>query len=314
MKKFLSIGAIALFAMLPAAQASAEWAPSGPITLDIGFRAGGGADTQARLIGEALSERKGWTINYKNTPGKGGGNLARVVKDAPNDGLSIAIAVTDTVTYNPLVSGKTGFTHEDFDYIITTAPTQMGLVARADSGWTSLADLAEAGKTQDLKFAVMAPRLADGAYVIAKSQGIKFNQVSVKGGRGVLNSLMASDVDVGFVAGIHVKGVESGDLVNLASAESTRLTMSPDVPTLREQGIPYDFGVSFLVFGPKGMPEEAKAGIAEAIGEILRDETSEARQFIQRAMGTPPLLTGAELDQHILNLVEQNKAMLASIE
>lgn len=314
MKKFLSIGAIALSAMLPAGQAIAEWSPDGPITLNIGFRAGGGADTQARMIGKELSEQKGWTIAYKNTPGKGGGNLARAMKEAPNDGLSIAIAVTDTVTYNPLVSDKTGFTHADFDYIITTAPTQMGLVARADSGWKSLEDLAEAAKERDLKFAVMAPRLADGAYVIAQSQGIKFNQVNVKGGRGVLNSLMANDVDVGFVAGIHVKGVESGDLVNLASAESTRLTMSPDVPTLREQGVPYDFGVSFLVFSPKGMPEEAKKGIADAIGEILRNEDSEARQFIQRAMGTPPLLTGAELDQHIEDLVIQNQKMLASIE
>lgn len=313
MKKYLSLGAIALAAMLPI-QAMAEWKPSGPITLDIGFRAGGGADTQARLIGQELTERFGWTIAYKNTPGKGGGNLARAMKEAPNDGLSIAIAVTDTVTYNPLVSDKAGFTHADFDYIITTAPTQMGLVARADSGWTSLADLAAAGQTQDLKFAVMAPRLADGAYVIAKSQGIKFNHVNVKGGRGVLNGLMASDVDVGFVAGIHVKGVEAGDLVNLASAEATRLTMSPEVPTLMELGIPYSFGVSFLVFGPKGMPEEAKAGIAAAISEILSDDASEARKFILRAMGTPPLVSGAELDQHILDLVEQNKDMLASIE
>jgi len=314
MKKILSLGAIALATALPALQAVADWKPSGPITLDIGFRAGGGADTQARLIGEDLSARKGWKIVYKNTAGKGGGNLARAIKDAPNDGLTIGIAVTDTITYNPLVSDKAGFTHADFDYIITTAPTQMGLVVRADSGWKTLEDLAAAGKDKDLKFAVMAPRLADGAYVIAKSQGIKFNQVKVKGGRGVLNGLMASDVDVGFVAGIHVKAVEAGDLVNLASAESTRLTMSPDAPTLRELGIPYDFGVSFLIFGPKDMPADAKKGIADAVAEVLSDDESKARQFILRAMGTPPLLTGDELDQHIEDLVDQNKKMIASIE
>ena len=313
MKKLLSLGAALFAATVLTTPALAEWSPEGPITLSIGFRAGGGADTQARLIGEELGTVKGWKINYKNVAGKGGGNLARALKDAPNDGLTIGIAVTDTVTYNPLVSEKAGFSHEDFDYIITTAPTQMGLVARADSGWKTLEDLAEAGKKQDLKFAVMAPRLADGAYVIAKSQGIKFNHVSVKGGRGVLNGLMAKDVDVGFVAGIHVKGVEAGDLVNIASAEATRLTMSPDVPTLRELGIPYDFGVSFLVFGPKGMPEKAKQGIADAIGQILSDEDSKARQFILRAMGTPPLLTGDALDSHISELVESNKRMLESI-
>ena len=313
MRRILSLGAAIISLALPM-QASADWNPDGPLTIHIGFKAGGGADTQARMIGEELSAKTGWTIIYNNIAGKGGGNLARALKETPNDGLSIGLAVTDTVTYNPLVSEKAGFDHTDFDYIITTAPTQMGLVARADSGWRSLEDLAKAGKSEQLKFAVMAPRLADGAYVIGKSQGIQFNQVSVKGGKGVLNGLMAKDVDVGFVAGIHVKGVESGDLVNLASAEATRLTMSPEVPTLRELGIPYDFGVSFLVFGPKGMPEAAKQTIANSISDILSDDNSKSRQFILRAMGTPPLVQGEELDDHISELVEMNKAMIASID
>ena len=87
-----------------------------------------------------------------------------------------------------------------------------------------------------------------------------FNQIKVKGGRGVLNSLMAKDVDIGFIAGIHVKAVKAGDLVNLASAEAGRLGMSPNAPTLRELGIPYDFGATFVVFAPKGTDKAAQDG------------------------------------------------------
>ena len=39
---------------------AADWTPPGPIKLMIAFRAGGGADTQARLIAEALEEKMGW--------------------------------------------------------------------------------------------------------------------------------------------------------------------------------------------------------------------------------------------------------------
>ena len=124
----------------------AEWKPAGPITLNIGFKAGGGTDTQARLIGEELAAKKGWKFIFKNVTGKGGSNLARVMKGAKNDGLSIGMAVTSTFAYNPLISKKAGYTADDFDYIISTAPTQMGLVVRSDSGWKKIDDMIKAAK------------------------------------------------------------------------------------------------------------------------------------------------------------------------
>ena len=42
--------------------ALAGWKPSGPITMMIAFAAGGGADTQARMIAEKLEKRHGWKI------------------------------------------------------------------------------------------------------------------------------------------------------------------------------------------------------------------------------------------------------------
>lgn len=314
MKRSTFLGLAMAVAMAPSV-AIAEWEPKGPITLNIGFRAGGGTDTQARLIGEELTARKGWKVIYKNVAGKGGGNLAREMKGASNDGLTIGMAVTTTFSYDPLVSKKAGYSADDFDYIITTAPTQMGLVVRADSGWKTVDDMVAASKGgKALKFAIMAPMLNDAAYLIGKKYDVKFNRVKAKGGRGVLNGLMAKDVDVGFIAGIHVKAVKSGELVNLASAESTRLTMSPDVPTLEELGIPYGFGVKFLVFAPKGIPDDAKQAIAAAFKEVMSDESSKARQFVQRAFGTPPLLTGAELDKFMADEIEARKKMLASID
>ncbi len=315
MKRLEFIALSAALALLPATGALAEWQPSGPITLNIGFRAGGGTDTQARLIGEALSAKKGWKFIYKNVTGKGGSNLARVMKDAPNDGLSIGMAVTSTFTYNPLISKKAGYDAKDFDYIVTTAPTQMGLAVRSDSGWKTIDDMMAAAKGgQQLKFAIMTPRLGDAAYLIGKKYGVKFNRVKAKGGRGVLNGLMAKDVDVGFIAGLHAKAVKAGELVNLASAEASRLTMSPDAPTLRELGIPYDFGITFLVFGPNGMPAEAKKTIADAFVAVLSDEDSKATKFVKKAFGTPPLNTGAALDRQIADELAANEKILATIQ
>lgn len=310
---FASVFMVALVVSTGPAAAQ-EWKPAGPINLTIGFRAGGGTDTQARLIGEALAAKKGWKFNFKNAAGKGGGNAARLIKEAPKDGLSIGMAVTSTFTHSPLISDKTGYDAGDFDYIITTAPTQIGLVARSDSGWKTIDDMVAAAKGgKKLKLAVMSPPLGDAAYLIGQKYGVEFAQVKAKGGRGVLNGLMAKDVDVGFIAGIHAKAVKSGDLINLASAENDRLTMSPDVPTLRELGIPYQFGLTFIVFGPKGMDPAAKKGIADAFAEILSDPEAKATQFVNRAFGKPPLVSGADLVKLIADETADNKTILSTI-
>ena len=44
---------------LSAGPAAAAWKPAGPINLMIAFAAGGGADTQARLIATELEKSKG---------------------------------------------------------------------------------------------------------------------------------------------------------------------------------------------------------------------------------------------------------------
>lgn len=316
MRSFAKFFAIALMVLAPFSGAVAEWKPAGPIKFVIAFTAGGGADTQARLIGEEVGARKGWKFIYDNVTGKGGSNAANAVKGVKPDGMTIGMAVVETFSYNPLASKKAGYTSGDFDYLVTTAPTQMGLVAKSAKGWKSIDDLVRAatGGSKPLSIAIMSPRLADAAYVIEKKYGIKLNQVKVQGGKGSLNSIVAGDVDLGFVAGIHAKSVKSGDLVNLASAESDRLTMSPNAKTMKELGLPYDFGAKFLVFGPKGMPADAKAAIVAAITEVVKDPASKTRKFIERAFGSPPLISGPALDKSVAESVKENQGLIDALK
>ena len=114
---------------------AAAWKPSGPLNLMIAFAAGGGADTQARLIATELETKQGWKIIPQNVTGKGGAVMARKLKTQPNDGLTIGIAVTETFGYNMLAAKKAGYALSDFTFITTTASSQMALVARSDRGW-----------------------------------------------------------------------------------------------------------------------------------------------------------------------------------
>ena len=297
--KTLYAAALALGALVAAPLAhAADWTPPGPIKLMIAFAAGGGADTQARLIAEELEKRHGWTIIPEQVTGKGGLNLAAELKDAPADGTAIGMAVTETLGYN-MASSNSGMTPDDFTGITTTAGFQMGVVAKADKGWTSFDDMIADAGDGSLRFGTMSPRLADLAYLIGKANGVDFNIVEVKGGKAVMNGVNAGDLDLGFMAGIQRKGVASGDLVNLASAMTEPLVQTPDAPTMDAIGVPFDGGGAFLILGPAGMPDDAREALATAIGEIVSDPETKAGGLIAKAFGGAKVMTGDALTDHL---------------
>lgn len=312
MKKLIALGAAGLAAVAMVGTAvAADWKPSGPITMMIAFRAGGGADTQARLIAEQLEAKKGWKILPKNVTGKGGSNMAVAMKKAPADGLTIGMVVTETFTYTPQINPKAGYTADDFTYIVTTSGSQMALVSKADKGWKTFDDVIAAGKAgKKLSIAILSPKMGDGTYVIGKKFGIEFNAVRVKGGKGAMNAVVAGDVDLGWMAGIQSKGVKAGDLVNLISMEDERLKISPDAKTLKEYGLPYSFGAVFVLVAPKGIPEDARKAYADAFSEVLSDSNSKATQFINRAFGGPKVMSGETLTAHMADKIKENKALI----
>lgn len=295
--------------------AHAEWKPKGPINLMIAFQAGGGGDTQARLIARSIEEKRGWKIIPSNVTGKGGGVLAAKLKRQPNDGLTIGMAVTNTVGYNMVVAKKPGYTEKDFTYITTTAGSQMGIYAKASSGFKTWDDVAKAAKGgKAIKVGVMGQNLADLAFLIAQKEGVQLNTVMTRGGRGVMNAINAGDVDIGFGAGIQNRAVKAGTLVHLLSAAPKRLIVSPEVPTLKQKfGIPFFVDAAFLIMAPKGIPDAARTGIASAVAEVLNDKSSKAANFVGKAFGGPKLITGAELDKLIASGIDDAQGLLKAV-
>ena len=297
MKLFRAFSALVFSFAFSAITFAADWSPSGPITMMIAFKAGGGADTQARLIAEELEARHGWKIVPKQVTGKGGSVLAAAIKDEPNDGSVIGIAVTETYGYNMVAAKNPGYSASDATYLTTTSGFQMGVVAKTDKGWKSFDEVVAAAKGgQEIRFGAMSPRLADLAYLLAKAQGIEFNIVMVKGGKGVMNGLNAGDLDIGWGAGIQAKAVRAGDMVNLLSGLTVPLAVSPDAPLMKDYGVDYDAGGHFLFVAPAGVSDEARNAIGNAIAEIAADPDSKAGQFINKAFGGPDVIKGADLD------------------
>src|SRR5262245_16464883 len=68
--------------------------PTRPVRIIVGFAAGGGADTTARLTGQWLSERLGQQFIIENRPGAGSNIGAEAVTRAPADGYTLLLVTT----------------------------------------------------------------------------------------------------------------------------------------------------------------------------------------------------------------------------
>ena len=257
-------------ASLLALPAQAAW-PEKPITMLVGFKAGGGADTLGRIVSKAIAAKHGWKFVIKNKSGAGGGVMAKALKKEKKDGYTIGMAVVEPFAFNPVVKKNVGYTADDFVYLGTIAKAQMGIMAMKEKGWNTLDDAMKAAKAKgSMSIGSMGLRLTMASKLIARHYGVNLKIVPARGGRGVMNQLLGGHVDIGWGAGIQGRYVQAGKMVILASANDEPLKQDPAKKTLVQLGMPLlDISVFFIMVGRKGMPAEAVNKISAAIEEAV---------------------------------------------
>lgn len=314
MKKFLKPLTLAAALLSLSFAANAEsWTPPGPIKMMIGFSAGGGADTQARLIAQAIENKYGWKILPEQITGNGGLNLAQQLTKEPADGTAIGMVVSETLTYSALSANQPGLTTENFTPLASTVAFQTGLVAMKGGdfdSWDKIKTAAKAGTP--IRFGVATDRWADVTYLLGKENGIDFNIVQVKGGAGVMNGLRGGDLDIGWVGGAQSKPVQQGEMVNVASAVSHRLADSPDAPLITDLGSKYTLNGYFMFIAPKGLDPDARKALGDAIAEVLNDPSTQAHALVVKNFGGPAVLTGTALKDTLSKLMSDSKNLLAA--
>ncbi|MWB78219.1 tripartite tricarboxylate transporter substrate-binding protein [Pseudooceanicola sp. 216_PA32_1] len=281
----------------------------------IGFAAGGGADTQARLVAQGLEAKYGWKVLPQQVDGNSGLNLVAELVNAPTDGTAIGMVVSESLTYSMMAAGNPDLQIDKFTALATTASFQTGLVAMAEGNfntWDKVAAAAKAG--EQIRFGTASDRQADVAYLFGKAAGIDFNIVPVKGGAGVMNGLRGGDLDIGWVAGAQSKPVTQGEMVNIASAIPAKLKDSPDAPLVTDLGSKYVLDGYFMFVAPGNMDPEARKALGDAIRDVLNDPTTEANGLVTKVFGGPDVITGEALDAKMSEMNTAAATMLKDAE
>lgn len=298
--KFKTILAALTATAISAGAAVADWAPSGPIKLWIGFGAGGETDTLGRLIAKDMSEATGWDIVVENKPGGGGIAMFTQLATVPADGQTLGMGVTMPVLVNLTVRpDQIPFDLDSFDYLNTVALAQLGIIAKADAPFDDLESFIAYSKEKGgalMAFDAKPQELLMNVINSQSDAGVKL--LSTKSSAEALQQVLGGHVDAAFNAGAHIPYLDSGEVKMIASANASRHSYATDVATVPEQG--YDIYVDpwFYIAAPAGLPEDAKEVLSGAISAAL--ESDATKEAIMNSMHTEPSMAGPEETKQML--------------
>jgi len=257
-----------------AATAGAQDFPTKPITIVIGFGAGGGTDAVVRAVAEPVSKSLGQPILVVNKPGAGGGVAAMEVKKAQPDGYTIYAGGSLTFAFEPQVL-KTQYKWDDFEHIAMISLFQDGLFTHPSRPYKNMRDVINAAKAEKRSIKYASQYQLDRlifAYV-AKQEGVQIIPVPTQGGNGTVTATLANQVDFGFSGGTYGPHIESGALRMIGSMMAERMERFPDIQSMHDNGWKIGSGNYLIVSTTKGTPKAVIDKLGAAFEAGMKTET-----------------------------------------
>ena len=257
-----ALAATALFAMGAVDCLAADDLPSGkPITVIIGFVAGGASDTSTRVVAKKVSENIGQPVVVENRPGAGATIATQYVVNSKPDGLTVILGTIGPIAVAPHMM-KLGY-----DPIRDLAPITMGvnfpnvLVVPPSLHVKTLQEFIALAKKEPGKLTYASTGVGSASHLAGElfnqRAGVEIVQIPYKGGSAAMVDLLGGRISAYYstpsTAEPHIK---SGKLIALATTGLKRSEMFPDVPTIAESGYP-GFNASnwYAYLAPAKTPE-----------------------------------------------------------
>jgi tripartite-type tricarboxylate transporter receptor subunit TctC len=283
--------------------------PNKPIRLVIGFAPGGAADHVARAMSDAFSKALGQPVVVDNKPGSGSSIAADFVAKSAPDGYTLLIASPSSISVNPALNPKLPYSPKDLTPVTKMTTSPLVLAVNPSTGIRSVQELIVAAKKDPGKLNYStsgngsAPHL--GAALFSQLTGAEMTHVPYRGGALAIQSVMAGDTQVTFGTSPSVlPQANGGRLRALAVSTRERSPLLPDLPGMREAGLP-DYNLEFWygMFVPAGTSPAIVKKVFDATVAALQQPTVKAALAHE---GTEVSLSGSP-EQFNTFLVEDGK-------
>jgi tripartite-type tricarboxylate transporter receptor subunit TctC len=293
------LGAASLAAL--AAPALAQWQPTRPVRILVGFAPGGGTDITTRTLAQKFQALLGQPIVVENRPGAGGNLASEATVNAPADGTALMMGTIASLVMNPIMTRLPFDVMTDLTTIGRSVEVTNLLVVAPDKPWRTLPDLIAAARARPGTLSYGSSGVGGaghlGGALLDSMAGIETIHVPYRGGGQLITDILSGKVDFSIATAATVlPHVEAGRLRALAVPFTRRSPLLPEVPTVAEAAnLPgYEVANWYGMMGPRGLPRPIVDRMNAVLNEALRDAevvANLARHGLEPAPSTPEEFT-----------------------
>jgi tripartite-type tricarboxylate transporter receptor subunit TctC len=282
--------------------------PAKPVRMIVPANAGGGtANPVSRFLGEELTKHFNQRFVVENHGGANGNVGAALAARAPADGYTVLFSWAGTLATNiSLYPSLNWHPVRDFDPVVLIGGVPNVLVVNKALPARDLASFTEyvrkhpgrlnyasSGNGSSMHLAAELYKQRTGTFMVH----VPYNNV----GQATAD-LVSDQIQAMFHLVTGAQGfIEQGQVHAIAVLADKRSPALPNVPTMKELGLPIESQTWFAFLFPKGTPPEAVRALNEATNRILADPVARKRLIamgLEPAGGTPQQLA-AYLDEEI---------------
>ncbi len=291
---------------LAATAQTAAW-PTKPVKLIVPYGAGSSPDVLARIISDKLAPRLGQPVVVENRPGAGGNNGTGAVAKGAADGYTFVVSTNGPLVYNTVLYKKLPYDpFNDLRPVVLAGGQANVCAVRADAGINSLKDLVAAMKKHPGTFNFSSTGVGSLSHLGVELLKVKTDTYAVhipyaSSPLAVL-AILQGDVQFACVPAVAVlPHVKSGKLRTLAVSTAQRSQLTPDIPTMKEAGLPEIENMAWMaVMAPAGTPTEVVQRLNREINAVLAMPDVREKmhaQYMEPIGGTPEALQSFMLQE-----------------
>jgi tripartite-type tricarboxylate transporter receptor subunit TctC len=277
--------------------AQSEVWPSKPLRIIVPANAGGGtADPVSRVFADELTKVLGQRVFVENRGGSNGNIGAALAARSPNDGYTVLFSWAGTLATNISLYKTLPFHPvKDFDPVVLIGGVSNVLVVNNDLPPRSLREFTEYLRSKPGRLNYASTGNGSSMHLAAELYKketktfmvhVPYNNVGQ-----ATTDLMTNQVQIMFHLVTGAQGaIKAGQVRPIAVLAPQRSPLFPDLPTMRELGIPIESQTWFALLFPKGAPPEAIRKLNEAGNRILNDPVIRQKLVgmgLEPAGGTP---------------------------
>jgi tripartite-type tricarboxylate transporter receptor subunit TctC len=273
--KFLQLG-LTVAALITAVGASAQSSyPNRPVKIIVPFAASGPADNYARFMAQRLQDALGQPFVVDNRPGAGAIIGTDAAAKSPADGYTL-LMMSNTQTVNEsLIPTKPYNLLKDFAPIAPINYSDLVLVVNPSVPANNLAELlkyarANPGKLNYASSGNGTPYHMAGE-LFKYMANVQMTHIPYKGSAAARTDVLSGQVDMMFDAVTTMtENIKAGKVRGIATTGRSRSSVSPELPTVSDDGVSkYEAVIWLGMMAPAGTPEAVVSRLNAEINKIV---------------------------------------------